>query len=89
MRAGSTRLPEDLQKLVRDSAKEVFAEQRTLNRAETAKTLERDSRRRGSPSYNLSDTPKWREATESLYAEFGAKSPATKAMIDKIRALAG
>ena len=28
------------------------------------------------------------KATEPLFAEFGAKSPATKAMIDKIRALA-
>jgi TRAP-type C4-dicarboxylate transport system substrate-binding protein len=81
-------LPEDLRKLVRDSAKQVFAEQRAQNRAETAKTLE-ELKTSGIAVYNLSDTPKWREATESLYAEFGAKSPATKAMIDKIRALAG
>jgi C4-dicarboxylate-binding protein DctP len=81
-------LPADLQKLVRDSAKEVFAEQRKVNRANTAKTLE-ELKAAGVAVHQLSDTPKWRQATESLFAEFGAKSPATKAMIDKILGLAG
>jgi C4-dicarboxylate-binding protein DctP len=80
-------LPADLQKLVRDSAKVIFAEQRKENRANAAKTLE-ELKASGIAVYHLSDTPKWVEATESLYAEFGSKSPATKAMIDKIRALA-
>ena len=81
-------LPEDLRKLVRDSAKEVFAEQRVRNRAETAKTLE-ELKASGITVHQLSDTAKWRAATEPLFVEFGAKSHATKAMIDKIRALAG
>jgi C4-dicarboxylate-binding protein DctP len=81
-------LPADLQKLVRDTAKQVFAEQRKVNRANTAKTLD-ELKASGVTVHQLSDTPKWREATESLFAEFGAKSPATKAMIDKIRGLAG
>jgi len=81
-------LPEDLRKLVRDSAKGVFAEQRKQNRANAAKTLE-ELRAAGITVDQLSDAQKWREATEPLFAEFGAKSPATKAMIDKIRALAG
>jgi C4-dicarboxylate-binding protein DctP len=81
-------LPADLQKLVRDSAKEVFAEQRRQNRANANKTLD-ELKASGITVYTLSDAPKWQAATESLYAEFGAKSPATKAMIDKIRALAG
>jgi len=81
-------LPEDLRKLVRDSARQVFAEQRAENRANAAKTLE-ELKAAGIAVYQLSDTPKWREATEPLFAEFGAKSPATKAMIDRIRALAG
>jgi len=81
-------LPEDLRQLVRDSAKQVFAEQRAENRANTAKTLD-ELKASGIAVYQLSDTPKWREATEPFYAEFGAKSPATKAMIDRIRALAG
>ncbi len=80
-------LPADLQKLVRDSAKEVFAEQRKQNRANAAKTLE-ELKASGITVYQLSDAPKWQQATEPLYAEFSAKSPATKAMIDKIRALA-
>jgi len=70
------------------AAKQVFAEQRAQNRANAARTLE-ELKTTGIIVYQLSDTPKWREATEPLYAEFGAKSPATKAMIDRIRALAG
>jgi tripartite ATP-independent transporter DctP family solute receptor len=81
-------LPPDLQKLVRDSARQIFAEQRAVNRANTAKTLE-ELKASGITVYQLTDTPKWRDATESLYVDFGSKSPATKAMIDKIRALAG
>ena len=81
-------LPEDQRKLVRDSAKEIFAEQRARNRAETARTLD-ELKASGITVHQLVDTAKWREATEPLFAEFGAKSPATKAMIDKIRALAG
>jgi TRAP-type transport system periplasmic protein len=79
-------LPPDLQQLVRATAKEVFAEQRKINRASTAKTLE-ELKASGVTVLALSDSPKWREATESLFGEFGAKSPATKAMIDRIRAL--
>jgi C4-dicarboxylate-binding protein DctP len=81
-------LPPDLQKLVRDTAKDIFAEQRKVNRANAAKTLE-ELKAAGVTVHQLSDTPKWREATNSLFDEFGAKSPATKAMIDRIRALAG
>ncbi len=80
-------LPADLQTLVRDSAKQIFAEQRKQNRALTAQTLE-ELKASGITVYQLSDTPKWVAATESLYDEFGSKSPGTKAMIDKIRALA-
>jgi C4-dicarboxylate-binding protein DctP len=81
-------LPADLQTLLRASAKEIFAEQRRQNRANAARTLE-ELKASGITVYQLSDAPKWRAATEPLYAEFGAKSPATKAMIDRIRALAG
>jgi C4-dicarboxylate-binding protein DctP len=80
-------LPADLQALVRTSAKEIFAAQRKQNRENTMKTLE-ELKASGITVYTLSDTPKWQTATESLFDEFGAKSPATKAMIDKIRALA-
>jgi len=79
-------LPADLQALVRDSAKTVFAEQRRINRANTAKTLE-ELKASGITVRTLSDGPAWFRATEPLFAEFGAKSPATKAMIDKIRGL--
>ena len=34
--------------------------------------------------HTLQDTAAWRAATAKLYDEFGAKSPATKAMIERI-----
>lgn len=80
-------LPPDLQSLVRTSAVEVFAEQRKVNRANTAKTVEQ-LKGLGVSVHTLQDTPAWRAATAKLFDEFGAKSPATKAMIERIRALA-
>lgn len=80
-------LPADLQGLVRTSAVEVFAEQRRVNRANAARTLEQ-LKAGGVTVHSLSDTPAWRQSTARLFDEFGAKSPATKAMIDRIRALA-
>ncbi len=80
-------LPADLQAVVRDTAKVVFAEQRRINRANTAKTLE-ELKAAGIAVRTADDGPAWLKATEPLFAEFGSKSPATKAMIDKIRALA-
>ncbi len=80
-------LPADLQALVRTSAVEVFAEQRKTNRANAARTLEQ-LKAAGVSVHTLQDTAAWRSATAKLYDEFGAKSPATKAMIERIRALA-
>ncbi len=81
-------LPADLQQLVRTSALEAFAEQRRVNRANATKTLD-DLKASGVQVQTLSDSPKWQETTARLFDEFGAKSPATKAMIDRIRVLAG
>jgi C4-dicarboxylate-binding protein DctP len=79
-------LPADLQALVRDSAKTVFAEQRRVNRANTAATLE-ELKASGITVRQAGDSAAWLKATEPLFAEFGNKSPATRAMIDRIRAL--
>ncbi len=81
-------MPADLQELVRTSAKEHFAEQRKVNRANTEKALE-ELKSLGVEVHRLSDEQraKWAELTEPLFADFGSKSPETKAMIDKIRAL--
>lgn len=81
-------LPADLQSLVRTSAIEVFAEQRKVNRANAAKTLDQ-LKAAGVTAHTLQDSAAWRGATAKLFDEFSAKSPATKAMIAKIRALAG
>ncbi len=83
-------LPPDLQKVVRDSAKEVFAEQRALNRAKANDALAQ-LEKAGVAVHRLSAAEKqrWLAATASLFDEFGAKSPETKAMIVKITALRG
>lgn len=81
-------LPQDLQDLVRTSAKEAFAEQRRVNRENAAKTLEElkglGVNVQALPAEELA---KMEEQTARLFDEFGSKSPETKAMIDKIRAL--
>ena len=79
-------LPPDLQNIVRVSAVEAFAAQRKVNRANTAKTIEQ-LKSLGVTMHTLQDLPAWRQATLKLYDEFGAKSPATKVMIERIRAL--
>jgi tripartite ATP-independent transporter DctP family solute receptor len=83
-------LPPDLQKVVRDAAIEVFAEQRTLNRAKANEALAQ-LEKAGTVVHRLSDAEKqrWMAATAPLFDEFGAKSPETKAMIAKITALRG
>lgn len=80
-------LPQDLQSLLRSTATEAFAEQRRVNRANAARTLEQ-LKSAGVQVHTLQDTAAWRQSTARLFDEFGAKSPATKAMIDRIRALA-
>jgi tripartite ATP-independent transporter DctP family solute receptor len=81
-------LPQDLQDLVRSSAKEAFAEQRKVNRANAAKTLE-DLKGLGVAVQSLppEELAKMEEQTAKLYDEFGSKSPETAEMIKAIRAL--
>jgi C4-dicarboxylate-binding protein DctP len=81
-------LPEDLQAVVRDTAKEVFAEQRTENRANAAKALE-ELKADGVEVHELSpdELARMEELTAPLFEEFGKKSPETAEMIAKIRAL--
>ena len=77
-------LPQDLQALVRSSAVE-FREQRKVNRANAARTLDQ-LKAEGVIVHSLQDVPAWHQTTARLFDEFGAKSPATKAMIARIRA---
>lgn len=81
-------LPQDLQDLVRKSAKEAFAEQRKVNRANAAKTLE-DLKGLGVQVTALSadELAGMEEKTSKLFDEFGSKSPETAEMIKAIRAL--
>ncbi|HEV2560384.1 MAG TPA: TRAP transporter substrate-binding protein [Microvirga sp.] len=82
-------LPADLRDMVRSSAREVFAEQRTANRAKTDEALA-ELKKAGVTVREISadERQKWANLTAPLFDEFGAKSPETKAMIAKIRDLA-
>jgi len=81
-------LSADQQALVRSAAKEAFAVQRRENRANANSALD-DLKKAGVTVHTLSDAEKkrWVAATEPLFGEFGKKSAATAAMIEKIRAL--
>jgi len=82
-------LPPDLRDMVRASAKEVFAEQRATNRAKADAALG-ELKEKGVNVYAITDAEraKCTHLTVVLFDEFGAKSPETKVMIEKIRALA-
>jgi C4-dicarboxylate-binding protein DctP len=79
-------LPEDLQKLVRDTAKEVFAEQRQINRSNTEKALDA-LRGHGVIVLQLTDSEQWQAATAMLYEEYAKKNPEAGPMIEKFKAL--
>lgn len=81
-------LPADLQAMVRSSAADVFAEQRKSNRANAARALDQ-LKTAGVTVHALQDAPNWRQASSKLFDDFSTKSPATKSMIDRIRALQG
>ncbi|NOZ33130.1 MAG: TRAP transporter substrate-binding protein [Alphaproteobacteria bacterium] len=82
-------LPGDLQDLVRSSATQIFGEQRQANRDNAAAALD-DLKAEGVAVHELSaeEKARWVQATDSLFEEFGQKSPETAAMIANIRALA-
>lgn len=82
-------MPPELQEIVRSSAKEAFAEQRSLNRNKASETLEL-LKTHGvivaeMPAEELA---KMEAATAGLFDEFGSKSPETAEMIAAMRALA-
>ncbi len=79
-------LPQDLQKIVRETAKEVFAEQRRVNRANTAAALE-ELRGHGVQVLQPTDLQNWQAAAAPLYDEYAKKHPKAGPMIEKIKAL--
>lgn len=79
-------LPDDLQQLVRESAKEAFAEQRQINRANTAQTLD-ELIALGVQVHELQDKEAWVESTAPLYDKAAAQGPEVAAMIEGILAL--
>ena len=81
-------LPQELQDLVRTSAKEAFAEQRKINREKASATLE-ELKALGVQVQQLpaEELAKMEAQTAKLYDEFGSKSPETAEMIKAIRAL--
>lgn len=83
-------LPADLQTLVRNSAQEVFAEQRKLNRTKAEDAL-KDLQKAGVTVQRLTEqeSARWFAAARPLFDEFSAKSADTKQMVGKILALRG
>ena len=79
-------LPEDLQKIVRETAEEVFAEQRRISRAKTAKALE-ILKGHGVKVLRLTDPEKWKKATARLYDEYVKEHPEAGPMINKFNDL--
>ncbi|HEV7415233.1 MAG TPA: TRAP transporter substrate-binding protein [Tianweitania sediminis] len=81
-------LPQDLQDLVRSSAKEAFAEQRRINRENAAKALD-ELKTLGVNVQSLppEELAKMEELTAKLFDEFGSKSPETAEMIKAMQAL--
>ena len=81
-------LPADLQKIVRDTARDIFAEQRKINRARTDEALA-DLRKTGITVHTLSgeESARWFGAARPLFDEFGSKSADTKSMVDRILSL--
>lgn len=79
-------LPDDLRKMVRDSAKEVFAKQRSVNRAKTGEALA-ELKGFGVQVIEPTDKDSWRTVTASIYDEYASKHPVAKPMIDKFIAL--
>jgi TRAP-type transport system periplasmic protein len=81
-------LPQDLQVIVRETASEVFAEQRKVNRAKTSDAL-RDLEKAGVTVNRLStdESARWFNAARPLFDEFSAKSADTKAMVGRILAM--
>jgi C4-dicarboxylate-binding protein DctP len=79
-------LPADLREIVRETAREVFAEQRRVNRANTEKALE-ELRGYGVEVLQPTDLPEWQAAAAPLYDEYAKKHPKAGPMIEKIGAL--
>ena len=81
-------LPADLQAIVRNTAKEVFAEQRKINRAKTDEAL-RDLEKAGVVVTRISneESARWLAAARPLFEEYSNKSAETKTMVGKILAL--
>ncbi len=79
-------LPPDLSQLIRDTAKEVFAEQRQQNRQKTEKALD-DLKAAGVQVYPVEKPEAWLARANDVFKEYGDAHPAAKVMIEKIMAL--
>lgn len=79
-------LPDDLQEIVRETAVEVFAEQRRISRANTANALEA-LKDHGVEVLQVTDPENWKKATAPLYDEYVKKHPEAGPMIKKFNEL--
>lgn len=81
-------LPADLQALVRQSARDIFAEQRRENRLKTDAALA-DLVKAGVTVHRLpnNESSRWFATAQPLFDEFSSKSADTKAMVGRILAV--
>lgn len=79
-------LPDDLQKIVRETAKEVFAEQRQISRAKTADAL-KVLEGHGVKVLQVTDPENWKTATAPLYDVYVKENPEAGPMIKKFNEL--
>lgn len=79
-------LPDDLQKIVRETAKEVFAEQRQISRAKTADAL-KVLEGHGVKVLQVTDPENWKTATAPLYDAYVKENPEAGPMIKKFNEL--
>ena len=79
-------LPDDLQKIVRETAKEVFAEQRQISRAKTADAL-KVLEEHGVKVLQVTDPENWKTATAPLYDAYVKENPEAGPMIKKFNEL--
>jgi C4-dicarboxylate-binding protein DctP len=79
-------LPDDLQKMVRETAKEVFAEQRQISRAKTADAL-KVLEGHGVKVLQVTDPENWKTATAPLYDAYVKENPEAGPMIEKFTEL--
>ena len=82
-----SKLPADLQQVVRGSLAESFAGQRAENRAQYGKAVDQ-LRKEGVQVYQVNDLPEWRKKSREFYDSYVRRLPVAKPMLEALLASA-